>query len=83
VIFTAGPLEDRTCPPARGAGRRRVGRSPERCRHWKRQGDLVSFIGTKALRFVSTRIEINPIETFQPSRKIISAQAPAACTTPV
>jgi hypothetical protein len=51
VIFTAGPLEDRTCPPARAQADDELVAALSDAATWKRQGDLVSFIGTKALRF--------------------------------
>ena len=49
VIFVAGPLEDRACAPAR-ADDDLVAALSEAAT-WKRQGDFVSFIGTKPLRF--------------------------------
>jgi hypothetical protein len=49
VIFVAGHLEDRACPPAQ-ADDELVAALSEAAT-WQRQGDFVSFIGTKPLRF--------------------------------
>jgi hypothetical protein len=51
VIFVAGPLEDRACPPARAQADDDLVTALSEAATWKRQGDLVSFIGTKPLRF--------------------------------
>src|SRR5882757_5109599 len=51
VIFVAGPLEDRACPPARAQADDELMAALSEAASWKRQGDLVSFIGTKPLRF--------------------------------
>jgi hypothetical protein len=51
VIFVAGPLEDRACPPARAQADDDLVAALSEAATWKRQGDFVSFIGTKALRF--------------------------------
>jgi len=51
VIFVAGPLEDRACPPARAQADDELVAALSEAATWKRQGDLVSFIGTKPLRF--------------------------------
>jgi hypothetical protein len=51
VIFAAGPLEGRACPPARAQADDDLIAALSEATTWKRQGDLVSFIGTKALRF--------------------------------
>jgi hypothetical protein len=51
VIFVAGPLEDRTCPPARAQADDDLVAALSAAATWKRQGDLVSFMGTKTLRF--------------------------------
>ena len=51
VIFVAGPLEDRACPPARAQADDDLVAALSEAATWKRQGDLVSFIGTKPLRF--------------------------------
>jgi len=51
VIFVAGPLEDRACPPARAQADDELAAALVEAATWKRQGDFVSFIGTKSLRF--------------------------------
>ena len=51
VIFVAGPLEDRTCPPARAQADDELVAALSEAATWKRRGDLVSFIGTRPLRF--------------------------------
>ena len=51
VIFVAGPLEDRACPPARAQADDELVAALSEAATWKRQGDLVSFVGTKPLRF--------------------------------
>jgi hypothetical protein len=51
VIFVAGPLEDRACPPARAQADDDLVAGLSEAATWKRQGDFVSFIGTKSLRF--------------------------------
>jgi hypothetical protein len=51
VIFVAGPLEDRSCAPARAQADDELLAGLSEAATWKRQGDLVSFIGTKPLRF--------------------------------
>ena len=51
VIFVAGPLEDRACPPARAQANDEIVAALSEAATWKRQGDVISFIGTKPLRF--------------------------------
>ena len=51
VIFVVGPLEDRDCPPTRARADDELVGALSEAATWKRQGDLVSFIGTKPLRF--------------------------------
>ena len=51
VVFVAGPLEDRACPSARAQADDELVAVLSEAATWKRQGDLVSFIGTKPLRF--------------------------------
>src|SRR5207245_7149995 len=51
VIFVAGPLEDRACPPAQAQADDELVASLSEAATWKRQGDLISFIGSKPLRF--------------------------------
>jgi hypothetical protein len=51
VIFVAGPLEDRACPPARAQADDELLAALSEAATWTRQGDLISFIGTRPLRF--------------------------------
>jgi hypothetical protein len=51
VIFVAGPLEDRACAPARAQADDDLVAALSEAATWKRQGDFVSFIGAKPLRF--------------------------------
>ena len=51
VIFGAGPLEDRACPPVRAQADDELVAALSEVTNWKRQGDFVSFIGAKTLRF--------------------------------
>jgi hypothetical protein len=51
VIFVAGPLEDRACPPARAQADDELVTALSEAATWKRQGDVISFVGTKPLRF--------------------------------
>src|ERR1700761_6523478 len=45
VIFVPGPLVDRGCPPARAQADDDLIGALSEAATWKRQGDLVSFIG--------------------------------------
>jgi hypothetical protein len=51
VIFAAGPLEDRACPPAKAQADDDLVAALSEATTWKRQGDFVFFIGTRTLRF--------------------------------
>jgi hypothetical protein len=51
VVFVAGPLQDRACPAARAQADDELVTALSEAASWKRQGDFVSFIGTKTLRF--------------------------------
>jgi hypothetical protein len=51
VIFVPGPLEDRACPPARAQADDDLVAALSEAATWKRQGDFVTFIGTRTLRF--------------------------------
>jgi hypothetical protein len=51
VIFVAGPLQDRACPPALAQADDELVAALSEAATWKRQGDSVSFIGTRTLRF--------------------------------
>ena len=51
VIFVAGAMQDRACPPARAQADDELVAALGEAATWKRQGDLVSFIGARPLRF--------------------------------
>ncbi len=51
VIFVPGRLQDRDCPPARAQADDELVTALSEAATWTRRGDLVSFIGTKPLRF--------------------------------
>ncbi len=51
VIFVPGPIQDRACPPARAQADDDLVAALGEAATWKRQGDLVSFIGARPLRF--------------------------------
>jgi hypothetical protein len=51
VIFVAGRLEDRACAPARAQADDDLVAALSEAATWKRQGDFVSFIGARPLRF--------------------------------
>ena len=51
VIFVAGEMEDRPCPPARAQADDELIAALAAATSWKRQGDAVTFIGPKTLRF--------------------------------
>lgn len=51
VVFVPGPLEDRSCPPARAQADDELVAALSEAATWKRQGDFVTFIGAKTLRF--------------------------------
>ena len=51
VIFVAGPIEDRACPPARAQLDDDLVAALSEATTWKRQGDYVSFMGSRTLRF--------------------------------
>jgi len=51
VIFVAGPMEDRACPEARARADDELIAALSEATTWKRQGDVISFVGTRPLRF--------------------------------
>jgi len=51
VVFVPGPIEDRACPPARAQADDDLIAALSEVTTWRRQGDLVAFIGSKTLRF--------------------------------
>jgi len=51
VIFVPGALQDRGCSPNRAQADDALVNALSDAATWKRQGDFVSFIGAKTLRF--------------------------------
>jgi hypothetical protein len=51
VIFVTGQFEDRACPPAKAQADDELVAALSEAGTWRRQGDLVTFIGTTTLRF--------------------------------
>ena len=51
VIFVAGAMESRACPPDRAQADDELIAALTEAGTWKRQGDFVSFVGAKTLRF--------------------------------
>jgi hypothetical protein len=51
VIFVAGPMQDRACPPDRAQADDELIAALSGATSWERQGDAVDFIGPRALRF--------------------------------
>jgi hypothetical protein len=51
VIFVIGEMENRPCPPERAQADDDLIAALGDAATWRRQGDVVSFIGTKTLRF--------------------------------
>src|SRR3954454_24354011 len=51
VIFVAGAMENRTCAPDRAQADDDLMAALSDVATWRRQGDAISFIGSKTLRF--------------------------------
>ncbi len=51
VIFVAGEMENRSCPPDRAQADDDLLAALADAATWKRQGDFVSFVGARTLRF--------------------------------
>jgi hypothetical protein len=51
VVFVPGPMQDNGCSPDRAAADDDVIATLTEAANWKRQGDEVSFVGTKSVRF--------------------------------
>jgi hypothetical protein len=51
VIFVPGPMEDRACPPAKAQADDELVAALSEAATWTRQGDVISFAGTRPLRF--------------------------------
>jgi hypothetical protein len=52
VIFVAGPMEERSCSAAQAQADDELITALGQAATWKRQGDYVTFIGPKTLRFL-------------------------------
>ena len=51
VVFVAGSMDERNCPPARAQQDDELLAALGEATTWKRQGDAITFIGAKPLRF--------------------------------
>jgi heat shock protein HslJ len=51
VIFVAGAMENRACPPDRAQADDELVAALGEAATWTRQGDMISFVGAKTLRF--------------------------------
>ena len=51
VIFVAGQMEERSCPPDKAQADDELVAALTEATNWRRQGDSVSFIGTRTLKF--------------------------------
>jgi len=51
VIFVPGAVDDRGCPPERAQADDALVATLSEATTWQRQGDLVSFLGVRPLRF--------------------------------
>ncbi|MDE2330545.1 MAG: hypothetical protein KGK16_07180, partial [Bradyrhizobium sp.] len=51
VIFVPGPMQQRACSPELAAIDDELLIELREAANWTRQGDLVSFVGTKSLQF--------------------------------
>jgi len=51
VIFVPGQIQDRSCPPAKAQADDELVAALGEAATWKRQGDVLTFIGPKPLRF--------------------------------
>ena len=51
VIFVPAQVQDRSCPPAKAQADDELVAALADAATWKRQGEIVTFIGTRQLRF--------------------------------
>ncbi|MET0876366.1 MAG: META domain-containing protein [Tardiphaga sp.] len=51
VVFVAGSMDERNCPPARAQQDDELLAALGEATTWKRQGDAITFLGAKPLRF--------------------------------
>ena len=54
VIFVPGQIQDRNCPPARAQADDELVAALGSVETWKRQGDVLTLVGPKPLRFRTT-----------------------------
>ena len=54
VIFVPGQIQERSCPPARAQADDDLVATLGSVETWKRQGDVLTLVGPKSLRFRST-----------------------------
>ncbi|RQH06696.1 META domain-containing protein [Bradyrhizobium sp. RP6] len=54
VIFVPGQIQDRSCPPAKAQADDELVAALGSVETWKRQGDVLTLIGPKPLRFRTT-----------------------------
>ena len=52
VVFVAGTMDERSCPPARAQQDDELLANLSAATNWKRQGNSVTFIGPKTLKFL-------------------------------
>ena len=52
VVFVAGTMDERDCPPARAQQDDELLANLSAATNWKRQGDAITFVGPKPLRFL-------------------------------
>jgi heat shock protein HslJ len=51
IVFIAGPMQERSCAPARAQADDELLAALSATTNWKRQGDSIVFMGPKTLRF--------------------------------
>lgn len=54
VIFVPGQIQDRSCPPAKAQADDDLVAALSSVETWKRQGDVLTLVGPKPLRFRTT-----------------------------
>ena len=52
VVFVAGTMDERDCPPVRAQQDDELLANLGAATNWKRQGDAITFVGPKPLRFL-------------------------------
>jgi heat shock protein HslJ len=51
IVFVAGAMENRNCSPARAQADADILAALGAATNWRRQGDAITFVGAKSLRF--------------------------------